>query len=161
MEQEIKVWKECGKSKLCIYYVSNLGQVKSITKKGKEKILKGHPDKDGYLSIEISKKRLRIHRLVIFAFTEISDKEVDHINRVRTDNRLDNLRYVSRYENSLNNYKYRIDILEKDPKKRQRIIHNENLAIKINCLCGTIYSKVNKARHEQTQKHKKYLENNL
>jgi hypothetical protein len=156
MEQEI--WKECGESKRSFYEVSNMGNVRSIWKVSKiTNNIKGSPDKDGYLSVFISKKSIRIHRLVISTFTEVSDKEVDHINRIRTDNRLENLRYVSRYENSLNNCKYRTDILEQDPKKRQRIIHNQSLAIKINCPCGSILSKVNISRHEKSEKHKKYL----
>lgn len=160
MENEI--WKQCGESKRCFYEVSNMGNFRSIWKISKIiNIIKGSPDKDGYLSIEMNKKRIRIHRLVISTFIEISDKEVDHINRIRTDNRLENLRYVSRYENSLNNYRYRTDILEQDPKKRQRIIHNESLVIKINCPCGSILSKVNISRHEKSEKHKKYLESLL
>ena len=56
----------------------------------------------GYIRIEIGPKKYLAHRLIMLAFAGESDQEVDHINRIKTDNRFENLRYVTRIENQLN-----------------------------------------------------------
>lgn len=70
--------------------------------------LKGTPDKDGYLSICVSRLgkafSKRKHRLIMEAFVGISDLTVDHLNNVKTDNRLTNLEYVTREENVSRSY---------------------------------------------------------
>ena len=60
------------------------------------------PNNQGYISIVISKKRYQAHRLIMMAFVGDSDKDVDHINRIRNDNRFENLRYCTRCENQWN-----------------------------------------------------------
>lgn len=45
----------------------------------------------------------QVHRLVWLYFTgQIPDKDIDHINGIRLDNRIENLRVVSRKENLWN-----------------------------------------------------------
>lgn len=92
------------------YQVSNMGRVKSLnynhTKK--EKILKPHKATNSYLMVQLfnndTYKFKLIHRLV--AETFISNPEnkpcVDHINTDKTDNRVENLRWVTHKENSNN-----------------------------------------------------------
>ncbi len=153
MENEI--WKQCGESNQCFYQVSNMGRVKSITKRNKkERIMKGSPDIGNYLRITINKS-IFIHTLVITTFIgpKLKGLEIDHIDRNPQNNRLDNLRYCTHSENIKNRDYYRNDIIEQDPKERHRIINNT----KINCPCGSITTTSNKARHEKTEKHKKYL----
>ncbi len=89
------------------YQVSNLGRVKSF--KGKNpKILKPQNRVKGYKFVclinETDKKFIDIHRLVLMSFVGMppEGKECDHINRVRYDNRLDNLRWVTKVENEAN-----------------------------------------------------------
>lgn len=66
---------------------------------------KGSLDKDGYLIIKIKKKQYKAHRLVYAFFNgKFPEQEIDHINRIRTDNRIDNLRAVTRTENVRNSY---------------------------------------------------------
>ncbi len=63
----------------------------------------GSLDKDGYLIIKIKGKQYKAHRLVFAYFNDrFPTKEIDHINRNRTDNRIENLREVDRIENIRN-----------------------------------------------------------
>ena len=54
-------------------------------------------------------KRLKVHRLVAMAYIENPDNkpQVDHINRVRSDNRISNLRWVTPLENMENKGMYK------------------------------------------------------
>ena len=87
------------------YAVSNLGRVKNI-KTGK--ILKPTKETGGYMKVTLYKngkaKYHRVHRLVISAFKANSDNkpEVNHRNEDKTDNRLNNLEWISHKDN--NNY---------------------------------------------------------
>jgi hypothetical protein len=91
------------------YQVSTLGRVKSKAKHFmNEKILTGTIDPNGYIRVGLRKDNKPynrvVHRLVMENFNPTDDmsKEVDHINRDRQDNRLCNLRWVTRKENSQN-----------------------------------------------------------
>lgn len=57
----------------------------------------GSYDKDGYLIIKVKGKQIKAHRLVWFLCNGYFPKqELDHINRVRNDNRIENLRLADR-----------------------------------------------------------------
>ena len=62
----------------------------------------------GYKRIQLRKNNTRneyfIHRLIAINFIPNPNNNpfIDHINRIRTDNRIENLRWVSRCENSQN-----------------------------------------------------------
>ena len=60
------------------------------------------PTDRGYIRLKIRGKKYFVHRLIMMAFLGESDQEVDHINRIRNDNRFENLRYCTGRENSLN-----------------------------------------------------------
>ena len=89
------------------YMVSNLGRFKSLNyrRTGKEKILEGYPDKDGYLYVNLCKdgkgKQCMIHRLVAMAFIPNPDNlpEVNHKDEDKTNNCAENLEYCSRSYN--------------------------------------------------------------
>lgn len=59
-------------------------------------------DKDGYLQVILNGKNVRLHRLAWFICYGYVPDEIDHINRVKDDNRILNLREVSHAENMNN-----------------------------------------------------------
>ena len=80
--------------------VHTLFTYKDGREKWNERTIK--PDTNGYIRIGISGKLYRVHRLIMMAFVGESDQQVDHINRIKTDNRLENLRYCTHSENQCN-----------------------------------------------------------
>ena len=58
---------------------------------------------DGYLCVGINNRIYYLHRLVwMYVNGEFPPHEIDHINGIRDDNRIDNLRAVTRLENQRN-----------------------------------------------------------
>lgn len=98
-----EIWKEVeGYNGL--YFVSNLGNVKSLCY-SKSRILKPYTHRDGYLLVVFcnknKRKTLKIHRLVAMGFIpNLENKlQVNHINGIKTDNRVENLEWCTRLEN--------------------------------------------------------------
>lgn len=58
---------------------------------------------NGYLRVGLWKDRkqksYKVHRLVLLAFSGPSDLECNHLNGIKTDNRLENLEYCTPSEN--------------------------------------------------------------
>ena len=111
-----EIWKDI-KDYEGLYQVSNLGNVKAskreiYTGRGyyirEERPLKLRLNTKGYYYIDLSKnnktKRFMVHRLVALMFISNPDNKpcIDHINTIRTDNRVENLRWVTYSENSYN-----------------------------------------------------------
>jgi hypothetical protein len=85
------------------YAVSNRGQVKNLIT---ERILKPKTkNSSGYLFVDLCRvgliKSCNLHRLVAIAFLENTEAlpAVDHVNAIKTDNRVENLEWVSNMEN--------------------------------------------------------------
>ena len=93
-----------------LYEVSDIGRVRSLNyhREGKVKNLKNVKDNNGYEVVGLCRygrqKLFKVHRLVWEAFVgQIPDElQIDHINTVRDDNRLSNLRVVTPKENNAN-----------------------------------------------------------
>jgi hypothetical protein len=65
----------------------------------------GWKDDEGYIRVEIYRKVYKTHRIIwkmIYGEDPEVNKVIDHINQVKDDNRLCNLRLVSILENNLN-----------------------------------------------------------
>ena len=87
------------------YLIYNDGLVFS---KKRNKFLKPNLNQYGYYQLSLcknnKKKTFRIHRLVALHYIPNPQNklEIDHINRIKTDNRVENLRWVTHSENNLN-----------------------------------------------------------
>lgn len=81
------------------YQISNIGRFRN-----QNKILKAYLGRCGYYYVSVWDKRKLLHRLIADAFIPNPDNkpQIDHINGIKTDNRISNLRWATHFENSNN-----------------------------------------------------------
>lgn len=91
------------------YFISEYGDVISISKKGKIKFLKNSITHDGYARIALKyekgkEKKYRINRLVYMTFVGqlIDGLVIDHIDGNRLNNHYSNLRQITQKDNIKN-----------------------------------------------------------
>lgn len=79
------------------YILNNFSYKNGVILRKDRKNSNGSYDKDGYLIYKIKGKQIKAHRLVWFlCYKEFPNGELDHINRIRDDNRIENLRIADR-----------------------------------------------------------------
>lgn len=109
----IEIWKDVVGYE-GYYEVSNIGRVRSLERVVVDGSTRGYRlralcnDGLGYKHVSLSKNRknrtIKVHRLVAQAFIPNPENKphIDHINTIRDDNRVENLRWVTPKENSQN-----------------------------------------------------------
>lgn len=156
-----EIWKDIEGFK-GIYQISNMGRIKSIertiirqSKKHhiKPRIISQSLDKNGYLRSSLTKdgytNSYSVHRLVALTFICNPDNkpQVNHIDECKTNNTVDNLEWMTCYEN--NNYGTRNDrikktFIENDSMKNRKM--NITHKRKVKCITtGEIYDSVTDA----------------
>ena len=124
-----ELWKQCGEGKKRIYEVSNLGNLRSINKCNNEiYILKQKLQKSGYMYIRIQNKNMTTHSLVAknFLGERPFQHVIDHIDRNKLNNCIDNLRYCTHQENCMNSGRYRHDVVG-TPYERNLILVSQRM----------------------------------
>ncbi len=140
-DMEGEVWKDIEGYE-GIYQVSNMGRVKSLnynhTKK--PRILKQSVNGRGYPQLNLYKGPIRkiktVHTLVAKAFIPNPENKytVDHINTVRHDNKLENLRWATLKENMNNEItKKRFKEIQRETGKRTIVIARKACEKKVKC----------------------------
>jgi len=78
----------------------------AVSKKIKPGTKAGHENLNWYSGIRICNKHYKLHRIIFLYHNKYLPKLVDHINQIKNDNRIENLREATHTENHLNTKKH-------------------------------------------------------
>lgn len=132
---KVEIWKDIPNYEGS-YQVSSLGRVKSL-QNNKPRFLKPRNNGNGYYYVCLYKYnkqfQVSVHRLVLSIFSGDSILEVNHINGIKSDNRLENLEYVTPKENMSHAVKNNLHNAKGDNHGRSKINLETAKEIKYNC----------------------------
>ena len=149
-----EIWKDVPEYE-GYYQVSNQGNVRSMDREfinsiGRKCFLSGVPIKPklnrGYLCVGLSKhqekKRVTIHRLVASAFIENPKgyDVINHINGIKTDNRVENLEWCTVKHNVQHAFMNNLGGYADKSKAKLLIIHEKTAykRVEVTCPDGTL-----------------------
>ena len=152
-----EIWKDI-KGYENKYQISNLGRVKSLNylRTKKEKILKSHFDKDGYLILNLCKngkiKNVRVHRLVAEAFLSNprNYNVINHKDENKQNNNINNLewcsmKYNNYYGSHLEKIKKKVICVELNKKFESILEASKILKINKSDICACCKGKLKTA----------------
>lgn len=128
-----------------IYQISNLGRVKGLSrfvnsKDGGKRPLKeqiiNFTSYKGYDFVNLWKnqksKRFSVHRLVALAFIPNPENkpQVNHKNGIKTDNRLENLEWVTLSENMIHAYKEKLLVRKGEKHSQNKLTEKDVFEIR-------------------------------
>lgn len=75
----------------------------TVGKRGKAGAIVGCLTQKGYLSLRVDGRFYLLHRVIfMYVHGRMPEQQIDHVNGVKTDNRISNLREANEHENSQN-----------------------------------------------------------
>lgn len=145
----MEIWKEIEGYKG--YEISTLGNIKSFKRYKEGKLMKQNLNWSAYPMINLYKngknKVHSVHRLVAQAFIPNPENKrtVNHINGIKTDNRVENLEWATDSENNKHAYSTKLRVYT--DKQRKTAIKNGKKSTKpvIDTSTGKIYKSLKEA----------------